>query len=49
MGAFLNVRINAGNLEDQSFVEKILKEGRELEATVCRKEDEILQIVESRL
>ncbi len=49
MGAFLNVKINAGNLEDKSFAEKILKEGRELEASVCRKEAEILNIVESRL
>lgn len=49
MGAFLNVKINAGNLEDKSFAEKILKEGKELEASVCRKEAEILNIVESRL
>jgi glutamate formiminotransferase/formiminotetrahydrofolate cyclodeaminase len=49
MGAFLNVKINAGNLEDKSFTEKILKEGRELEASVCRKEAEILEIVETRL
>jgi len=49
MGAFLNVKINAGNLEDKSFIEKILREGRELEASVCRKEAEILKTVESRL
>ena len=49
MGAFLNVKINAGNLKDRSFFEKILKEGQELEASVCRKEAEILKIVESRL
>ncbi|KPL12507.1 MAG: formiminotransferase-cyclodeaminase [Bacteroides sp. SM23_62] len=49
MGAFLNVKINAGNLEDKSFTEKILKEGRELEVSVCRKEAEILKIVEARL
>jgi len=49
MGAFLNVKINAGNLDDKSFVEKILEEGRELEASVCSKESEILKIVESRL
>jgi glutamate formiminotransferase/formiminotetrahydrofolate cyclodeaminase len=49
MGAFLNVKINAGNLEDQSFITKILKEGGEIEALVCRKEVEILKIVESRL
>ena len=49
MGAFLNVKINAGNLEDKPFIENILTEGRELEASVCRKEAEILNIVESRL
>lgn len=49
MGAFLNVKINTGNLEDKSFSEKILKEGRDLEASVCGKEAEILNIVESRL
>lgn len=49
MGAFLNVKINTGNLDDKSFVERILKEGRELENSVCRKESEILNIVESRL
>ncbi len=49
MGAFLNVKINAGNLEDQSFTGQILREGRELEASVCRKEAEILKIVESRI
>jgi glutamate formiminotransferase/formiminotetrahydrofolate cyclodeaminase len=49
MGAFLNVKINAGNFEDKSFIEKILKEGSELEASVCREEAEILKIVESRL
>jgi glutamate formiminotransferase/formiminotetrahydrofolate cyclodeaminase len=49
MGAFLNVKINAGNLADRSFLEKILKEGRELEASVGMKEAEILKIVDSRL
>lgn len=49
MGAFLNIKINVGNLDDQPFVEKILEECRELEASVCRKESEILTIVESRI
>jgi glutamate formiminotransferase/formiminotetrahydrofolate cyclodeaminase len=49
MGAFLNVKINAGNLQDSSFVQKILEEGREIEDRVRRQEDEILEIVESRL
>jgi glutamate formiminotransferase/formiminotetrahydrofolate cyclodeaminase len=48
LGAFLNVRINAGNLEDKTFKEKMLKEGREIEASVCRMEAEILKIVDSR-
>jgi glutamate formiminotransferase/formiminotetrahydrofolate cyclodeaminase len=49
MGAFLNVKINAGNLGDKSLIQKILKEGKKLEESVCRKEAEILKIVESRL
>jgi glutamate formiminotransferase/formiminotetrahydrofolate cyclodeaminase len=49
MGAFLNVKINAGNLADKSFIQKILKEGKKLEDSVCRKEAEILKTVESRL
>jgi glutamate formiminotransferase/formiminotetrahydrofolate cyclodeaminase len=49
MGAFLNVKINAGNLEDKSFIDGILKKGGEIEDAVCRKEAEILEIVESRL
>ncbi len=49
MGAFLNVKINAGNLEDKTFIDKILKEAKKLEESVCRKEAEILKIVDSRL
>ncbi len=49
MGAFLNVKINAGNLVDKPFIQKILKEGKKLEDSVCRKEAEILKTVESRL
>ena len=49
MGAFLNIKINAGNLVDKSFIQKILKEGKKLEDSVCRKEAEILKTVESRL
>jgi glutamate formiminotransferase/formiminotetrahydrofolate cyclodeaminase len=49
MGAFLNIKINAVNLDDKPFVEKILEECRELEASVCTKEAEILTIVESRI
>jgi glutamate formiminotransferase/formiminotetrahydrofolate cyclodeaminase len=48
-GAFLNVKINAGNLKDPSFAGKILDQGREIEDSVRRKEAEILEIVASRL
>ena len=49
LGAFLNVKINARDLDDKSFLEKILAEGSELEALVRRKEAEILKTVESLL
>lgn len=48
-GAFLNVKINAGNLNDPSFVSRILDEGREIEDSARRKEAEILEIMASRL
>ena len=43
------MKINAGNLEDKSFVQKILEEGREIEDTVRQQEAQILEIVESKL
>ncbi len=42
MGAFLNVRINAGDLDDKAFVEQTLAEGNKLVAEAQRYETEIL-------
>jgi glutamate formiminotransferase/formiminotetrahydrofolate cyclodeaminase len=49
LGAFLNVKINAAGLEDKAFVEKVIAEGKELEALARRQEEEILAIVQSKI
>jgi glutamate formiminotransferase/formiminotetrahydrofolate cyclodeaminase len=49
MGAFMNVRINAGGYDDKTFVEELLKKGKEIEDKVKAKEEEILTIVNSKI
>jgi glutamate formiminotransferase/formiminotetrahydrofolate cyclodeaminase len=49
MGAFLNVKINAKDLEDKLFVDEILAKGHDVEEKARALELEILQIVESKL
>ncbi|MFI5387110.1 MAG: glutamate formimidoyltransferase [Fimbriimonadales bacterium] len=49
MGAFLNVRINEGGLEDKAFVDQALAEGRSLQEQAQAKESEILWIAESKI
>jgi glutamate formiminotransferase/formiminotetrahydrofolate cyclodeaminase len=49
MGAFLNVRINAGGVEDKAWLDNILKPGEETREKTIAAEREILDIVESRL
>jgi glutamate formiminotransferase/formiminotetrahydrofolate cyclodeaminase len=49
LGAFLNVRINAGGYEDKSFVAEILAKGKELEEKAIRAEAEILRIVQEKI
>jgi glutamate formiminotransferase / formiminotetrahydrofolate cyclodeaminase len=49
MGAFLNVKINAAGLEDKEFAGKVLAEGREIEAAAIKQEEEILQIINSKI
>ena len=44
-GAFLNVKINAGGLENKDIMNKILKEGEEIENRVIAQEEEVLNIV----
>ena len=48
-GAFLNVRINAGDLDDKAWVEKLLAEASDIEKKAEALEREILDIVESKL
>lgn len=49
LGAFLNVQINTGDLEDKEFVEEKLKEGEAMVEKAKRQEEEILQIVQEKI
>jgi glutamate formiminotransferase/formiminotetrahydrofolate cyclodeaminase len=49
MGAFLNVKINAGGCEDKKFVNDIIAKGKEIEDKAKVKEDEILKIVNEKI
>jgi glutamate formiminotransferase/formiminotetrahydrofolate cyclodeaminase len=49
MGAFYNVKINAGSLEDKSFVDSIIKKGDELQKQALQKEKEILEMVDQKI
>lgn len=49
MGAFLNVKINAGGVTDNVFVEDLLERGQRLQDLALNKEAEILKNVESKM
>ncbi len=49
MGAFLNVKINASGYDDKSYVDELLKKGRELEAKAQESEQQILAIVSGKM
>jgi len=49
MGAFLNVKINTGGLEDKAFVEDVMKRGAEIQRRAIELETEILEIVDSKM
>ncbi len=49
MGAFMNVKINAADLEDKAFFEKIYKEGAALEKATKEKEAAIIARVEAMI
>ncbi|MCH8806919.1 MAG: glutamate formimidoyltransferase [Planctomycetes bacterium] len=49
MGAFLNVNINAGEIEDKTWLDDILRRGAELQKRASAQEREILEIVSGRL
>jgi len=48
-GAYLNVKINASDLDDKAFVDDILKRGKDIEEKTEKLEQEILAVVESKL
>ena len=49
MGAFLNVKINCTSYEDANFVNQIIGEGQQIEDAAIKVEQEILQIVNSKI
>ncbi|MCU4174933.1 glutamate formimidoyltransferase [Carboxylicivirga sp. N1Y90] len=49
MGAYLNVKINAADLEDKAFVAKVLADGKALEDKAIKEEAEILKIVNEKI
>ena len=49
MGAYLNVKINAGGVKDKEWVEDILIRGREIQDQAVADEKAILEIVERNL
>lgn len=49
MGAYLNVKINAKDLEDKQFAEDIIKKGAEIEEKTKKAEQDILEIVNGKI
>lgn len=49
MGAFMNVQINTGDLEDKAFVEDVLARGKAIQDKAMALEDEIRAIVDSKI
>ncbi|MDA3910111.1 MAG: glutamate formimidoyltransferase [Bacteroidales bacterium] len=47
--AYLNVRINVGDYDDKTFVDKVVKEGAEIEKAALEMEKEILKITNEKL
>ncbi len=49
MGAYLNVKINADGVDDKDFVNDMLSRGEEVEKNALQTENEILEIVNSKI
>ena len=49
MGAYLNVKINAGEVEDKKWMADILARGAEIQEKAVALEREILEFVDSKL
>jgi glutamate formiminotransferase/formiminotetrahydrofolate cyclodeaminase len=48
-GAFLNVKINSADLEDQAYIEKVLKQGTTMIDQADSLEKEVLALVQSKI
>jgi glutamate formiminotransferase/formiminotetrahydrofolate cyclodeaminase len=48
-GAFLNVRINSGGLDDKKFVEEVVSKGQQIEKRAAEIEEEIVAIAVSKM
>ena len=49
MGAFLNVKINSGDVEDKAWLQDILSRGAEIQERAIAVEREILEMVEKKI
>jgi glutamate formiminotransferase/formiminotetrahydrofolate cyclodeaminase len=49
MGAYLNVKINAGGLEDKAYAEEMVKKGAEIVEMAQRLEEEVLIVIEGKI
>lgn len=49
MGAFMNVRINAGGYDDKSYVNDIIAKGKDIETKTIALEAEILKVVNEKI
>ena len=49
IGAFMNVRINAGGYDDKDFVDEIVMRGREIEKETVALESEILKLINEKI
>jgi glutamate formiminotransferase/formiminotetrahydrofolate cyclodeaminase len=49
LGAYLNVKINAGGLSDAAYVEKVLAEAAELRARAMEMEESILILANEKI
>lgn len=49
LGAWLNVRINAGNMEDKAFLKKMMEEGEKMVKKAEALEKEILKMVDKKM
>jgi len=48
-GAFLNVKINAAGLEDQTFVNEVMEKAKAIEKKALERETAILEMVNEKI